>query len=46
MGGVYDPFLMEKYIQMGMQLILAGSDLSFMMAAAKQRAQEVRGFSR
>src|SRR5918999_1488954 len=42
MGGVYDPPLMEKYIRMGMRFILCGSDLSLMMAAAKERAGFLR----
>ncbi len=45
LGGVYRPDLMERYIGMGMRLVLAGSDLSFMMAAAKERAAFVRGLS-
>ena len=43
MGGVYTPELMKKYIAMGMQFILAGADLSFMMAAARERAGFLRG---
>jgi 2-keto-3-deoxy-L-rhamnonate aldolase RhmA len=42
MGGVYEPKLMEKYIGMGMRFILSGSDLSFMMAGAKARADLLR----
>ena len=42
MGGVYEPVLMEKYVRMGMRFILGGSDLSFMMAAAKERASLLR----
>ena len=38
MGGVYDHGLMEKFINMGVRLMLGGSDVSFLMAAAKQRA--------
>jgi 2-keto-3-deoxy-L-rhamnonate aldolase RhmA len=43
MGGVYTPDLMKKYIAMGMQFILSGADLSFMMAAARERATLLRG---
>lgn len=43
LGGVYDPPLMEKYLAMGFRLVLAGSDLSFLMAAAKDRAAAIRG---
>lgn len=43
MGGVYEPKLMERYIGLGMRFILSGSDLSFMMAGAKARAEFLRG---
>jgi len=43
MGGVYTPDLLQKYIGMGMQMILAGADLSFMMAAARERATMLKG---
>jgi 2-keto-3-deoxy-L-rhamnonate aldolase RhmA len=42
MGGVYDPQLMPKYVGMGMRFILAGNDLAFLMAAAKERAAMLR----
>lgn len=42
MGGVYAPDMMQKYVDMGMRMILAGSEFSFMMAGAKQQAQAVR----
>lgn len=42
MGGVYDPPVMERYIQLGMRFILSGSDLSFMMAGARERAGVLR----
>jgi 2-keto-3-deoxy-L-rhamnonate aldolase RhmA len=42
MGGVYEPRLMEQYIRMGMRMILSGSDLSFLMAGAKARADFLR----
>jgi len=42
LGGVYTPALMERYIRMGMRFVLAGSDLSFMMNAASERASFVR----
>jgi 2-keto-3-deoxy-L-rhamnonate aldolase RhmA len=38
MGGVYDHALMEKFIRMGVRLLLGGGDISFMMAAARMRA--------
>ena len=42
MGGVYEPKLMEKYIGLGMRFILSGSDLSFLMAGARARADILR----
>ena len=42
MGGVDVEGLMQKYIGMGMQLVLTGSDGSFMMAGASQRAALAR----
>ncbi len=42
MGGVYKPELMQRYVDMGMRLILAGSDLSFLMAGARAQAGAVR----
>ncbi len=42
MGGVYEQALMQKYIGMGMQFILSGSDFSFMMSAASARAAFLR----
>ncbi len=45
MGGVYDPALMERYIALGMRFVLAGSDLSLMMAAATERTAFLRGLS-
>ena len=42
MGGVYAPELMARYIEMGMRLILCGSDFSFMMAGAKAQAEVLR----
>jgi len=43
LGGVYDTSLMQRYVDMGMRFILAGSDMSFMMAAARERAGFLRG---
>jgi 2-keto-3-deoxy-L-rhamnonate aldolase RhmA len=39
MGGVYQHDLMEKYVGMGMRLLLGGADIAFMMAAARNRAE-------
>lgn len=43
MGGVYDPPQMKRYVEMGMRLILSGSEFSFMMAGARAQAAAVRG---
>ena len=45
LGGVYDLPLMERYLAMGFRLVLAGSDLSFMLGAAKARAEAVRAMA-
>lgn len=42
MGGAYAPDAMQTYISLGMRLILAGSDFSFMMQGAKAQSQTVR----
>ncbi len=42
MGGVYSAPQMKQYVEMGMRLILAGSDFSFMMAGARAQAAAVR----
>jgi 4-hydroxy-2-oxoheptanedioate aldolase len=46
MGGLYTKELFERHIDMGVQLILSGSDFSLLMAAAAQRASLVRGFEK
>lgn len=42
MGGVYAPDVMKRYVDMGMRLILAGSEFSFMMSAARAQTKAVR----
>lgn len=42
LGGVYDPPLLQRYVGLGARLILAGSDQSFLIAAAKKRAEFLR----
>lgn len=37
MGGLYDDALMAKFIGAGIQFVLAGADLSFMLSAARQK---------
>ena len=43
MGGIYDPKIMQKYVGYGIKMILAGSDLGFLMEAAATRAKVLRG---
>ena len=43
MGGIYDPAVMKDYVAMGAQLILAGNAFPFLMKAAKEQAEIVRG---
>lgn len=45
MGGVYNPELMAKYIGAGARFILAGSDISFLLAGAKAQVTAVRGLA-
>lgn len=42
MGGIYQPTLMQNYINLGVRFVLCGSDLSLLMAAATERAHAVR----
>jgi 2-keto-3-deoxy-L-rhamnonate aldolase RhmA len=42
MAGVYVEELMQRYIGMGMRLVLSGSDGAFLMAGASRRAALVR----
>jgi 2-keto-3-deoxy-L-rhamnonate aldolase RhmA len=46
MGGMYTPELLERHINMGVQLILSGSDFSLLMQAGTARASLVRGFEK
>ncbi len=46
LGGVYRPDLLERYVGMGFRLILGGNDLPFMVSAAKERANFLRGLER
>jgi len=43
MGGIYENALMEKYIRLGVRMVLGGGDIGFMMAAAKARAGFLAG---
>jgi 2-keto-3-deoxy-L-rhamnonate aldolase RhmA len=42
MGGVYDPKLMQKFVGIGARFVLGGSDVSFIMAGARERATFLR----
>ena len=44
MGGMYTPELLERHINMGVQLVLSGSDFALLMQGATARAGLVRGF--
>ena len=46
MGGMYTAELLQRHIDMGVQLILSGSDFSLLMQAGKARADLVRGFEK
>ena len=46
MGGMYTAELLERHVNMGVQLILSGSDFSLLMQAASARAKLVRGFEK
>ena len=43
LGGVYGKELLKRYIDAGMQMILAGNDLPLLVAAAMEHANFVRG---
>lgn len=42
LGGIYGKELLKRYIDMGMQMILAGNDLPLLVAAATEHANFVR----
>ncbi len=46
MGGMYDPERLQKYIGMGVQLILADNDFKLLLSAATAKAKLVRGFEK
>ena len=43
-GGIADRELLRRYIEMGVRLVLPGSDLSFMASAAGECAAAMRAF--
>ena len=42
MGGIYSPDLIEKYVKMGVQMVLGGSDLGLMISAGKEQTAKIR----
>lgn len=46
MGGVYDQEIASRYINMGAQFLLSGSDTNFIMQAASARANFLRGLQK
>lgn len=42
MGGVYAPEMASRYINMGMRMVLAGSDFAFLMAGGRQASAAMR----
>jgi 4-hydroxy-2-oxoheptanedioate aldolase len=43
-GGISDDALLRRYIEMGVRLVLPGSDLAFLQTAATERAATMRSF--
>ncbi|MBV8777541.1 MAG: aldolase [Alphaproteobacteria bacterium] len=43
-GGIADPALLKRYIEMGVRVVLPGSDLGFLQQAAAATAATMRGF--
>jgi 2-keto-3-deoxy-L-rhamnonate aldolase RhmA len=43
-GGISDDALLRRYIEMGVRLVLPGSDFSFLQMAAAERAATMRSF--
>lgn len=41
MGGLYDPELMAEHIAAGVQFVLVGTDLSFMMSSASAKVRQL-----
>ena len=41
-GGNLHPDLIEKYVGMGVQIVLGGSDLGFMISAGKEQTRKIR----
>lgn len=46
MGGLYDQGIMADHISAGIQFVLAGTDMSFMMSSASQKVKQLRQIRR
>jgi 2-keto-3-deoxy-L-rhamnonate aldolase RhmA len=46
LGGIYQPPLMQRCIEMGFRWITTGSDLAFLLQGARQQAETVRAMYR
>jgi 2-keto-3-deoxy-L-rhamnonate aldolase RhmA len=42
LGGINDEALIRRYVEMGVRMVLGGSDLGFLMSAASERAKALR----
>ncbi len=45
MGGIYEPPTMERFIKLGARFVLAGSDVTFLMAGVQARTEFLRGIA-
>jgi len=43
MGGVYSKDLIQRYLKTGVQFMLGGADIAFMLDGAKARREMIRG---
>jgi 2-keto-3-deoxy-L-rhamnonate aldolase RhmA len=43
MSGLHDPELIQKFIGLGMRYVVGGTDISFLMTAARERTRFLRG---
>ena len=43
LGGVYDKETASRYIRAGARMVLSGSDHTYLLAGAKERAEVLRG---
>jgi 2-keto-3-deoxy-L-rhamnonate aldolase RhmA len=42
MSGIHDPTLLKRFVDLGVRFVGGGTDLSFLMKAAKERAVLLR----